>query len=792
MSELDEATLADLSRSGLTAETISFAGVTDEAVDPSVGILLREKYHVTGYVLPYYGLDRQITKHYRVKVLHSLNGAKPPKYLQPKATGNHLYLPPTLHDLAPRWKDNTDIALIITEGEKKALAAVQFGLPCIAVGGVFSWRTHVHSIERGVVRVEEKAGRRIVHVDDRGEKAYRTEVAPELDEINWAGREAILIFDSDATTNPEVQRACFEFANWLGERGARPIQISLADRVPESALQQAEWAIDAKLGLDDVLLLHPAFGESLKDPNWRNDQGFRPLPSDPLSWVTGQLNDGRANRATQERVAGFVINWLDANGARFMGADGTYYFFDDATRVLHDFRPGTNLASLRETSFGHLLVEQLGIDPADASTLGRLVGRFPLGAPVISPHRVLARHPDQPDTVYYQLSDADVLKINADGLDLISNGDDNVLFYKGAVESMDLEAFADAADNWVKPAVPLWYSALQTLNIDAMGGLTDEETLRLLTCMFYISPWLQRWRGLMTPMEIAVAEPNSGKSFTYNLRKGILTGNPSLSGLPDDFRSWVASVGAAPGLWVCDNLGNVRQDYWHRLNDELARLITDPAPSIELRQLYTTATTFRIPVHASFAITTIRNPFTAPDVLQRSLVYHLSAIPVGGRDPDWVTDRMAARPQWVAEHVNVLHLFFKRIQRYWQPNFRSGYRLVHFEQAILHMGTVLGWDMRHVVDSLPGVVAATVAQYDPIIEALATFIDEWEKPRRKVRLRDIIDWVEFDPGGRFTNLRQFGNEIALGKYMGAHKYDIEQSCGVEIRKESNTTYLYLP
>jgi hypothetical protein len=296
----------------------------------------------------------------------------------------------------------------------------------------------------------------------------------------------------------------------------------------------------------------------------------------------------------------------------------------------------------------------------------------------------------------------------------------------------------------------------------------------------------------MAPLEIAVGEPNSGKTFTYNLRKGVLTGRTSTGGLPDDFRSWVASVGAAPAIWVCDNLGNVKSDYWHRLNDELARLITDPHPSIELRQLYTTATTFRVPVNASFAITTIRNPFTAPDVLQRALVYHLSAIPAGSRDPDWVTERMDRRVHWVAEHLNVLHLFLAEAKKSWRPNFKSGYRLVHFEQAVLIMGKVLGWDMKSVVTGLSDVVAATVAEYDPVIEALTTFVEEWERPRRRVKLSEICDWVSMDPGDRFSALRQFANEITLGKYISSHKYDIEQACGVEIRKESNSTTLILP
>lgn len=791
--QLTPATLEDLERSGLVTGTIRSSGIRDEATDDQVEALLRDKYKVRGFVLPYFGLDGEELKFYRVKVLHSLNGHKPPKYLQPKAAGNHLYCPPILNDRWPRWSKDTSLALFITEGEKKALAGCQAGLPTVAVSGVFSWRTHIHSFDREVVRVEDKASTKLVHLDDRGEKAYRSEVAPELESIEWADREVFLIFDSDAETNSEVQRASFELANWLAEHGARPKQISMVGRVADSTLKKAGLDPRTKLGLDDALTLDPAFGNDLADPEWRDHEAFRPLPSDPLAWVAEQLNTGRTPRVTQERVSSFAIDWLDANGTRFMGADGTYYFFDNETRVLHDFsleHGGVN--NIRETSFGHLLMEQLSIDPADGATLGRLIGRYPLGAPEITPHRVLAQSPDYPDTLYYQVSDADMIKVDKDGLFFQSNGDDDVLFYKGSVEPTDLDDLAIACEDWKRRKEPLWYTALNSLNIENMGELSHDETIRLLSCLFYISPWLNRWRGLMLPLEIAAAEPGSGKSFTYNLRMGVLTGRTSLSGLPNDYRDWVASIGAAPALWVCDNLGNVKQDYWHRLNDELARLITDPKPTIELRQLYTTATTFRIPVNAAFAITTIRNPFTAPDVLQRALVYNLSAIPVGKRDPDWYTDRMAKRVDWVAEHLNVLQLFFKEVSKAWTPNFKSGYRLVHFEQTILIIGRVLGWDMSDIVAKLAGVVAATVAQYDPMIEAMVTFVEEWEKPRRKVTLQDLVTWVEMDPGERFTALRQFANEITLDKYVRAHKYDIEQSTGVTISKDGNVTVFTLP
>jgi hypothetical protein len=636
-----------------------------------------------------------------------------------------------------------------------------------------------------MIRVEDKPSARVVHLDDRGEKTYRTSVAPEFDAIAWEGREVVLIFDSDAELNDEVQRATFELSNWLDDRGARTVQISLANRIPGRSPGD-------KLGLDDLLVLDPTFGKDLQDPEWRAREGFRALPSDPHAWVRDQLNAGRTTRATQERVSHLAISWLDANGTRFMGVDGTYYYFDAETRILHDFRPGNNLASLRETSFGHLLVEQLGLDPVDSATLGRMIGLFPLGAPTISPYRVLAQTPTQPDVIYYQLSDADVMRISAEGLEIISNGDDDVLFHRGVVEPIDLDVLADACDKWKQPAKPLWYKALSTLNVAPMGELSADESLQLLTCLCYMSPWLNRWRGLMLPLEIAVGEANSGKTFMYNLRKGVLTGQPSLAGLPDDFRSWVAALGSAQAMWICDNLGNVRSDYWHRLNDELARLITDPAPSIELRQLYTTATTFRVPVTSTFAITTIRNPFTAPDVLQRSLLFTLSAIPIGERDPDWYSERMKRRTEWIAEHLNVIQLFLKLAKIRWQSNFKSGFRLVHFEQALLLIGQSLGWDLTKVVAGLAGVVSATVATYDPVVEGLLTFIDEWKWARRRVTAQEIIDWVEDDPGERFTALRQFDNVIPLLKYVNSHKYDIEQSLGITTTKEDGVTWFHLP
>jgi putative DNA primase/helicase len=59
------------------------------------------------------------------------------RYVQPSKSGVHLYVPPA----AKAMLSDPSIPLGIVEGEKKALKATQEGLPYVAIGGVWNWRT---------------------------------------------------------------------------------------------------------------------------------------------------------------------------------------------------------------------------------------------------------------------------------------------------------------------------------------------------------------------------------------------------------------------------------------------------------------------------------------------------------------------------------------------------------------------------------------------------------------------------------------------------------------------------
>src|SRR5262249_4442416 len=125
-------------------------------------------------------------------------------------TPPRLYVPPSARAVAA----HATVALLITEGEKKALKATQEGLACIAVGGLWNWQT---------------SGRPIV----------------DLDAIDWVEREAVLVPDSDVWTRPDLVQPVFALGKELEGRGATVVVLKLP-----------AGADGSKAGLDDYLCTH--------------------------------------------------------------------------------------------------------------------------------------------------------------------------------------------------------------------------------------------------------------------------------------------------------------------------------------------------------------------------------------------------------------------------------------------------------------------------------------------------------------------------------------------------------
>jgi hypothetical protein len=171
-------------------------------------------------LIPYFKLDGSPDPYFRVRYLSPPTGwraaqARPQRYACPLNSKPEVYLPPLI-DWAGLSQDPTE-RVYLTEGEKKASAASERGLPCVGLGGVDSWR----SAKRGIA------------------------LLPALEQFVWTNREVVIIFDSDAATNPNVVRAQTALAHELLARGARPSVVALPTADDGS-----------KVGLDDYLLTH--------------------------------------------------------------------------------------------------------------------------------------------------------------------------------------------------------------------------------------------------------------------------------------------------------------------------------------------------------------------------------------------------------------------------------------------------------------------------------------------------------------------------------------------------------
>jgi putative DNA primase/helicase len=123
--------LQDLSKSGLTDETIELAGidtVLPKNIEKETGC--HDNNLFSAYRIPYgNGFNR-----FRCFYLEGSTGAK---YRQKKGTGNHLYIPANFNrDIL----QDTTKPIFITEGEKKALRACQSGIPCIGLSGLWNWK----------------------------------------------------------------------------------------------------------------------------------------------------------------------------------------------------------------------------------------------------------------------------------------------------------------------------------------------------------------------------------------------------------------------------------------------------------------------------------------------------------------------------------------------------------------------------------------------------------------------------------------------------------------------------
>lgn len=217
----------DLERSGISEADAERAGLFD-VEDASE--IYEDFAAEPGLVIPYYLPDGEPMQFERdgaslpfcrvryldPKVARGFTPGKAQRYSQPGNSGTRAYFCPLID--WPKLIGDAQEPLIITEGEKKAIAACAAGFPVIALGGVFNFT-------------------------NGGD-----ELMPELELVKWRGRDVYICFDSDAALNPNILAAEARLVDELQrKRGARCYLVRIPDEDTEDG---------AKVGLDDFLLAY--------------------------------------------------------------------------------------------------------------------------------------------------------------------------------------------------------------------------------------------------------------------------------------------------------------------------------------------------------------------------------------------------------------------------------------------------------------------------------------------------------------------------------------------------------
>jgi putative DNA primase/helicase len=247
-----------LERSAITPEVVAARGYRTVTIATELRRLgfSGAQARVPALLVPVWTVHGEIGLYQNRPDSPRVRDGKPLKYETPCGARMVLDVPPAAHAAL----GNPKLPLFVTEGVRKADAAVSVGLCCVALLGVWNWR---------------------------GSNAHGGKVAlPDWESVALNGRAVYIVFDSDIAEKRAVRAALIRLKAFLESRGGAVRLVYLAPgaggaKVGLDDFLAAGGTVEQLLALaaDEVRSVRPADSNASHEPQGAVKHPFRLMPA---------------------------------------------------------------------------------------------------------------------------------------------------------------------------------------------------------------------------------------------------------------------------------------------------------------------------------------------------------------------------------------------------------------------------------------------------------------------------------------------------------------------------------
>lgn len=360
----------------------------------------------------------------------------------------------------------------------------------------------------------------------------------------------------------------------------------------------------------------------------------------------------------KDKIAELVITEL-LNFGKIYKADNQYYIFDGNERRL--------ICISDEPLELRTMFTEWGINASEnlyKYILNELFVYCVKNAQQVEIHRFAYYNP-KTFTLYLYNGPKEVLKISADNIETIENGDDGIMFTElnnyQPFKLVDIAKKVDYVDKYLTG----------NLNVDNDLTILDKTTQRNISKIWFYSLFFESIMKTK-PIFAAIGTKGSGKT-TFLRRVGqILFGEKfDVTAISSDCKD-IETIITNNYYVVIDNLDNPPKT----LNDTLARIATGSV--IKKRKLFTTNQELEFDIKCYVALTSRTPQFTRDDVADRLICIYLERYKMFTDENNLSREVLSKRDEIMSFIIYKLQKFIKRLQEKQNETYKVDFRMADF------------------------------------------------------------------------------------------------------------------